>query len=54
MSTSHFPQLHKQITEQKQILNRLVRMHGYNHPLVISCSQELDQLVVLVMRSLLS
>ncbi|MCQ6530810.1 aspartyl-phosphate phosphatase Spo0E family protein [Bacillus mycoides] len=27
-------------------------MYEYTHPLVLACSQELDQLVVLVMRSL--
>ncbi|MBG0970634.1 aspartyl-phosphate phosphatase Spo0E family protein [Bacillus sp. SRB3LM] len=51
MATSHFLQLHKQITEQKQRLYLLVQIHGYKHPLVRSCSQELDRLVVLVMRS---
>ncbi|OPA11689.1 aspartyl-phosphate phosphatase Spo0E family protein [Bacillus cereus] len=52
MAISHILELHKKITEQKQKLNRLVRIHGYKHPLVLSCSQELDQLVVLVMRYL--
>ncbi|PEP89735.1 aspartyl-phosphate phosphatase Spo0E family protein [Bacillus toyonensis] len=53
-STPHFLQLQKQIAEQKKKLHRLVRIHGYKHPFVISCSQELDQLVVLVMRYLSS
>ncbi|MBG9522366.1 Spo0E family sporulation regulatory protein-aspartic acid phosphatase [Bacillus paranthracis] len=54
VSTSSLLQLQQQITEQKKKLYRLVRTHGYTHPLVIACSQELDQLVVLVMRYLSS
>ncbi|PEZ39111.1 Spo0E family sporulation regulatory protein-aspartic acid phosphatase [Bacillus thuringiensis] len=53
-SSAHFLQLHKQINEQKKKLNRLVQIHGYTHPLVLARSQELDQLVVLVMRYLSS
>ncbi|HDT6579431.1 TPA: aspartyl-phosphate phosphatase Spo0E family protein [Bacillus cereus] len=50
--TSDFIQLEQRITEQKKKLDRLVQTHGYTHPLVIACSQELDQLVVLAMRYL--
>ncbi|WP_144641524.1 aspartyl-phosphate phosphatase Spo0E family protein [Bacillus cereus] len=50
MAAPHFLQLHQQIGEQKKKLHQLVRMHGYKHPFVLSCSKELDQLVVLVMR----
>ncbi|MDA2639234.1 Spo0E family sporulation regulatory protein-aspartic acid phosphatase [Bacillus paranthracis] len=54
VSTSSLLQLQQQITEQKKKLYRLVRTHGYTHPLVIACSQELDQLVVLVVMRYLS
>ncbi|MED3466953.1 aspartyl-phosphate phosphatase Spo0E family protein [Bacillus thuringiensis] len=54
VTTSNFFQLQQQITEQKKKLCQLVRTHEYTHPLVIACSQELDQLVVLVMRHLSS
>ncbi|MGY1423414.1 aspartyl-phosphate phosphatase Spo0E family protein [Bacillus cereus] len=41
--------LEKQIESKKQELLRLVTQYGYTHPLVISHSQELDQLVHLFM-----
>ncbi|OQR53273.1 aspartyl-phosphate phosphatase Spo0E family protein [Bacillus sp. CDB3] len=53
-STSNFLHLHKQISEQKKKLGRLVHIHGYTHPLVLARSQKLGQLVVLVMRVLSS
>ncbi|MBJ8113512.1 Spo0E family sporulation regulatory protein-aspartic acid phosphatase [Bacillus cereus group sp. N6] len=34
----------------KKTLHRSVRIHGYKHLLVISCSQNLDSFIVLVMR----
>ncbi|WP_223811623.1 aspartyl-phosphate phosphatase Spo0E family protein [Bacillus wiedmannii] len=53
-SSANFLQLHKQITDQKKKLNRLVRIHGYTHPLVLVRSQKLNQLVFHLMRYLSS
>ncbi|CDN39561.1 unnamed protein product [Bacillus thuringiensis DB27] len=34
-SSAYFLQLHKQITDQKKKLNRLVQIHGYTQLLVL-------------------
>ncbi|MGR5881101.1 Spo0E family sporulation regulatory protein-aspartic acid phosphatase [Bacillus cereus] len=44
----------KKIKKKQKILRKLTRLYGFTHPLVVAYSQELDQLVVLVMRSLSS
>ncbi|PDZ42561.1 aspartyl-phosphate phosphatase Spo0E family protein [Bacillus wiedmannii] len=50
MSTSDVTHLQKQIEEKKKKLRQLVKVYGYTAPTVLSCSQELDQLVYLFMR----
>ncbi|MES1051987.1 aspartyl-phosphate phosphatase Spo0E family protein [Bacillus thuringiensis] len=45
MSTSNVTHLQKQIEEKKKQLQQLVKAYGYTDPLVLVCSQELDQLV---------
>ncbi|WP_029437186.1 aspartyl-phosphate phosphatase Spo0E family protein [Bacillus thuringiensis] len=49
MSTSDVTHLQKQIEKKKQ-LRQLVKAYGYTNPIVLACSQELDQLVYLFMR----
>ncbi|OUB82595.1 Spo0E family sporulation regulatory protein-aspartic acid phosphatase [Bacillus thuringiensis serovar medellin] len=50
MSTSDVTHLQKQIEEKKKQLRQLVKAYGYTNPIVLACSQELDQLVYLFMR----
>ncbi|PEO38409.1 aspartyl-phosphate phosphatase Spo0E family protein [Bacillus wiedmannii] len=50
MSTSNVTHLQKQIEEKKKQLQQLVKAYGYTNPIVLACSQELDQLVYLFMR----
>ncbi|PYE87648.1 aspartyl-phosphate phosphatase Spo0E family protein [Bacillus sp. 196mf] len=50
MSTSNVTHLQKQIEEKKKQLQQLVKAYGYTDPLILVCSQELDQLVYLFMR----
>ncbi|PFT93035.1 Spo0E family sporulation regulatory protein-aspartic acid phosphatase [Bacillus thuringiensis] len=50
MSTSNVLHLQKQMEEKKKQLRQLVRAYGYTDPLVLACSQELDQLVYRFMR----
>ncbi|QWH75445.1 aspartyl-phosphate phosphatase Spo0E family protein (plasmid) [Bacillus mycoides] len=50
MSTSNVLHLQKQMEEKKKQLRQLVRAYGYTDPLVLACSQELDQFVYLFMR----
>ncbi|OUB00313.1 aspartyl-phosphate phosphatase Spo0E family protein [Bacillus thuringiensis] len=50
MSTSDVTHLQKQMEEKKKQLRQLVKAYGYTDPLVLACSQELDQLVYRFMR----
>ncbi|EOO22090.1 hypothetical protein ICM_06322 [Bacillus cereus BAG1X2-3] len=49
MSTSDILHLQKQIEEKKQ-LRQLVKAYEYTDPIVLACSEELDQFVYLFMR----
>ncbi|PEA01790.1 aspartyl-phosphate phosphatase Spo0E family protein [Bacillus cereus] len=42
--------LQKQIENKQQVLLQLVQQYGFTHPLVISPSYELDQLIYLYMK----
>ncbi|CCW04544.1 MULTISPECIES: aspartyl-phosphate phosphatase Spo0E family protein [Bacillus] len=50
MSTSDILHLQKQIEEKKKQLRQLVKAYEYTDPIVLACSQELDQLVYRFMR----
>ncbi|AHA69991.1 MULTISPECIES: aspartyl-phosphate phosphatase Spo0E family protein [Bacillus] len=50
MSTSDVTHLQKQIEEKKKQLRQLVKAYGYTDPIVLACSQELDQFVYVFMR----
>lgn len=50
MSTSDVTHLQKQMEEKKKQLRQLVKAYGYTDPIVLACSQELDQFVYLFMR----
>ncbi|MGG5742096.1 aspartyl-phosphate phosphatase Spo0E family protein [Bacillus cereus group sp. IBL03679] len=50
MSTSDILHLQKQIEEKKKQLRQLVKAYEYTDPIVLACSQELDQFVYLFMR----
>lgn len=50
MSTSDILHSKKQIEKKKKQLQQLVKLYGYKHPIVLACSQELDQLVYLIIR----
>ncbi|EOQ08953.1 aspartyl-phosphate phosphatase Spo0E family protein [Bacillus cereus] len=50
MSTSDVTHLKKQMEEKKKQLRQLVKAYRYTDPLVLACSQELDQLVYRFMR----
>ncbi|MEI4676402.1 aspartyl-phosphate phosphatase Spo0E family protein [Bacillus cereus] len=50
MSTSDVTHLQKQMEEKKKQLRQLVRAYGYTDPIVLACSQELDQFVYVFMR----
>jgi hypothetical protein len=45
MSTSDVIHLQKQIEEKQKQLRQLVKAHLYTDPIVLACSQELDQFV---------
>ncbi|OOR07112.1 Spo0E family sporulation regulatory protein-aspartic acid phosphatase [Bacillus cereus] len=45
MSTSDILHLQKQIEEKKKQLRQLVKAYEYTDPIVLACSQELDQFV---------
>ena len=46
-----FP-IYKKIKKKQKTLRKLTKLYGFTHPAVIAYSQELDPLVVLVMRYL--
>lgn len=50
MSTSDILHLQKQIEGKKKQLRQLVKVYEYTDPIVLACSQELDQLVYVFMR----
>lgn len=50
MSTSDVTHLQKQIEDKKKQLRQLVKAYGYTDPIVLACSQELDQFVYVFMR----
>ncbi|OUA99238.1 aspartyl-phosphate phosphatase Spo0E family protein [Bacillus thuringiensis] len=50
MSTSDILHLQKQIEKKKKQLRQLVKAYEYTDPIVLACSQELDQFVYLFMR----
>ncbi|HDR4949011.1 TPA: aspartyl-phosphate phosphatase Spo0E family protein [Bacillus cereus] len=50
MSTSDVTHLQKQMEEKKKQLRQLVKAYGYTDPIVLACSQELDQFVYVIMR----
>ncbi|MGQ0452471.1 aspartyl-phosphate phosphatase Spo0E family protein [Bacillus sp. SS-TM] len=50
MSTSDVTHLQKQIEEKKKQLRQLIKAYGYTDPIVLACSQELDQFVYVFMR----
>lgn len=50
MSTSDVTHLQKQMEEKKKQLRQLVKAYGYTDPIVLACSQELDQFVHVFMR----
>ncbi|QWH64247.1 aspartyl-phosphate phosphatase Spo0E family protein (plasmid) [Bacillus mycoides] len=50
MSTSDTLHLQKQIEEKKKQLRQLVKAYEYTDPIVLACSQELDQFVYVFMR----
>ncbi|HHL0974231.1 TPA: Spo0E family sporulation regulatory protein-aspartic acid phosphatase [Bacillus cereus] len=54
MSTSYISYLQKKIKKKQKILRKLTKLYGFTHPLVVAYSQELDPLVVLVIRYLSS
>ncbi|AHA75347.1 membrane protein [Bacillus thuringiensis] len=49
MSTSDVIHLQKQIEEKQKQLRQLVKAHLYTDPIVLACSQELDQFVYVSM-----
>ncbi|MGG1329432.1 aspartyl-phosphate phosphatase Spo0E family protein [Bacillus tropicus] len=54
ITTSCISYLQKKIKKEQQTLQKLVKLYVFTHPLVLTYSQELDQLVVLMMRYLSS
>ncbi|MEX0417278.1 Spo0E family sporulation regulatory protein-aspartic acid phosphatase [Bacillus sp. C30] len=54
MSTSYISYLQKKIKKKQKILRKLTKLYRFTHPLVVTYSQELDPLVILVMRYLSS
>ncbi|MGQ0419546.1 aspartyl-phosphate phosphatase Spo0E family protein [Bacillus sp. HC-Mk] len=52
MSTSDVTHLQKQIEEKKKQLRQLIKAYGYTDPIVLACSQELDQFVYVFMQKL--
>ncbi|WP_327941438.1 aspartyl-phosphate phosphatase Spo0E family protein [Bacillus wiedmannii] len=50
MSISDVLHFQKQMEEKKKQLRQLVRAYRYTDPIVLACSQELDQLVYLFIR----
>jgi hypothetical protein len=50
MSISGVIHLQKQIEEKQKQLRQLVKAHLYTDPIVLACSQELDQFVYVFMR----
>ncbi|WP_197389724.1 Spo0E family sporulation regulatory protein-aspartic acid phosphatase [Bacillus thuringiensis] len=49
-----FPIYKRKIKKKQKILRKLTKLYGFTHPVVVAYSQELDPLVVLVMRYLSS
>ena len=48
-----FP-IYKRKLKETKILRKLTKLYGFTHPVVVAYSQELDPLVILVMRYLSS
>ncbi|MGR5865162.1 Spo0E family sporulation regulatory protein-aspartic acid phosphatase [Bacillus paranthracis] len=49
-----FPIYKRKLKKKQKILRKLTKLYGFTHPVVVAYSQELDPLVVLVMRYLSS